>query len=101
MASVEMVTPAGSNPLISLMRLSSCVLVAYTSTSQVRYTSITQEPRLVLLLTMVTPFTRFTADSSGLVTVIIIRSTGCCPLSAMSVILGKVTSGNSAVCIRW
>ncbi len=48
----------------------------------------------MLLLTTVTPFTFFTALSSGLVTVISIRSIGCCPASAIIVTRGNRTSGN-------
>jgi hypothetical protein len=39
------------------------------------------------------------AFSKGLVTVIIILLTGCNPLSAMTLILGNVTSGKSDDCI--
>jgi hypothetical protein len=66
---------------------------------QLKKASMVQLPLLVVLLTVVIPLTLFTAISRGLVTVIIILSTGCSPLSAMIVILGNVTSGKSDVCI--
>ena len=57
-------------------------------------------PLLVVLRTYWSSGTRLMAFSSGLVTVTIILSTGCKPASAMTLILGNVTSGNKEVCSR-
>src|SRR5665811_1533227 len=98
-ASTTMLTAGGRIFFISLIRSFSWVFARLISIFQSKYASMVQLPRLVLLLTDVMPFTLFIAISSGLVTVIIILSTGCSPLSAIMVILGNVTSGKSDVCI--
>src|SRR5512144_1078722 len=99
MASTTIFTVGGRVFFISLIRSFNWVLARLISTFQLKKASMVQLPRLVLLLTIVMPFTLFIAISRGLVIVIIILSTGCSPLSAITVIFGKVTSGKSDVCI--
>src|SRR5207237_653086 len=77
-----------------------CWLIS-TSDFQSRNAEISQLPRLVVLLIVFTSGTCFIAASNGFVTVTIILLTGCKPASAMILILGKVISGNNAVCKRW
>src|SRR5258708_2516859 len=60
---------------------------------------ISQVPLLVMLRIVFRAGTCLITFSSGLVTVIIILSTGCKPASAMILIFGKLISGNRAVCI--
>src|ERR1035437_743249 len=88
-ASTTIFTVAGSKFFISLIRSFNWVLARLMSTFQSKYASIVQLPLFVLLLTVVIPLTLLIAISRGLVTVIIILSTGCSPLSAIMVILGN------------
>src|SRR5665811_147463 len=78
---------------------STCCLHKSMSSFQPIKAEISQLPRLVMLRMFFRPGTRLMAFSSGLVTVIIILLTGCKPLSAMTLIFGKVTSGKSDDCI--
>src|SRR6185437_14017042 len=59
---------------------------------------ISQLPLLVVLRIIFRSGTCLMAFSSGLLTVIIILSTGWSPASAMILILGKVISGKREVC---
>ena len=93
--SIEIFIPAGRFCLISLIRDSTLCCARSISEPQLKNADISQLPLLVALLTRVKSLTRLIAFSSGTVTVIIIFSTGCSPLSAIILILGKVMSGNS------
>src|SRR3954463_2025773 len=91
-------TPAGSEPLISLIFDSILCWLRSTFASQFKKADSSQLPRLVVLLTSARSGICLIAFSNGLVTVTIILSTGCKPASAIIFILGKVISGNKDVC---
>ncbi len=76
---------------------SNLCLSTFISEPQSIKAEISQEPILVTLRMSLRFSTLFMAFSSGFVTVTIILSTGCCPLSAIIFILGKVTFGKSEV----
>ncbi len=76
---------------------STCCLSRSMSEPHSKYADISQLPIVVALLTRLRCSTLFMASSSGLVTSIIILSTGCSPLSAIILILGNVTLGNNDV----
>ena len=92
--------PGGRSLRIWFRRDSTICWLCTTFTFQLKNAEISQLPRLVVERSRVMPGTCFMAFSSGLVTVTIMRSTGCRPLSAITFTFGKVTSGNSATLMR-
>src|SRR5680860_763724 len=84
--------------LISLILDSINCWLVKISAFQSRKAEISQLPRLVVLRIPVRSGIFFIVSSSNRVTVTIILSTGCSPLSAMILILGKVTRGNRELC---
>ena len=88
-------TSAGSWFLICAIRDS--IICWFTSilAFQLRNAEISHVPRLVVLLKSLRSGTILIASSSGLVTVTIIFSTGCSPLSAIILSFGNVISGNN------
>src|SRR5665811_1598880 len=80
-----------------LIKDSICDLAVLISVLQSTKTEISQLPREVVLRIYCSPSVRRMMFSKGMVTVVIILSTGCCPASAMTLIFGKVMSGKSPV----
>src|SRR4051812_16934777 len=95
--STVMFTSAGREFLIWAMRDSILCWPRSTSAFQFIKADISQLPLLVVLRTSDRSGTCLMADSSGLVTVSIILFTGCRPASAITLIFGKVISGNKEV----
>src|ERR1700752_2730878 len=91
-------TSGGNTFLISLIFDSMCCLLTSISLFQFMKADISQLPLLVVLRIIWRSGTCLIAASSGFVTVTIILSTGCRPASAITLILGKVISGNKDVC---
>src|SRR6201992_649455 len=96
---VVIFTSAGRSFFIwSMADCMRCRLISISAFQLIK-ADISQLPRLVVLRTICRSGTCLMAFSSGLVTVTIILLTGCKPSSAITFILGKVTSGNNEVCI--
>src|SRR5436189_460679 len=91
-------TSGGKVFLISLIFDSICCWLTSILLLQFMKADISQLPRLVVLRIICRSGTCLIAVSNGFVTVTIILSTGCRPASAITLILGKVISGNKEVC---
>src|ERR1700704_3253302 len=93
----EIFTSGGNVFLISLIFDSMCCWLTSILLLQFIKADISQLPRLVELRINCRSGTCLMAASNGFVTVTIILSTGCRPASAITLILGKVISGNREV----
>ena len=100
--SIEISIPCGRFCLISFILASIRCLSKLISEFQSKKAEISQLPLLVALRIKFIPGTLLIAFSSGTVTVTVILSTGCSPLSAIILTLGKVIFGNNAdwICVK-